>query len=74
LVISFTHIRPWQGHIKFEACLGRIVLTDVPKTAKRGFEWGEWEKTLAQSPDTCQYFTNLYVRSAYLGESGADGF
>ncbi|CUS08650.1 unnamed protein product [Tuber aestivum] len=59
----FTHVRGWRGHVKFEASLGRIVLTGVPKTIyRRGIEWGDWEPSVGKLREIKTYFTSVCAR------------
>ncbi|CAZ79912.1 unnamed protein product [Tuber melanosporum] len=60
--ISFTHVRGWRGHVKFEASLGRIVLTGVPRTiSRRGIEWGDWESSVEKLKEIKTHFTSVYA-------------
>ncbi|PWW79223.1 hypothetical protein C7212DRAFT_349186 [Tuber magnatum] len=59
----FTHVRGWRGHVKFEASLGRIVLTGVPKTVyRRGIEWGDWESSVEKPREIKTHFTSVCAR------------
>jgi hypothetical protein len=62
----FTHVRGWRGHVKFEASLGRIVLTGVPRTiSRRGIEWGDWESSVEKLKEIKTHFTSVVTREAH---------